>query len=289
MRAFLFFVAAGALLWFVATYDDSPVGHAIERAVSAGTQEVAGSEALEKVTVHGVYLTPGANTPAVILEDAGASRRLPIWIGYPEADAIRRRLEDEPPPRPLTHELLVELIGRAGADVSRVVVTELRDNTYFARIDLVVDGESLTVEARPSDAIALALGVSAPIYVAESVLEEAARLDIVFDGDDGDDGSDLPPPETEGWVGCGIWCQPLDPELGAALGVMAGLLVADLSEAQPADDVLHRGDVILEVGGQPALSVAEVNALLGELDDGDVVPVVVMRDGVRTDAVFSCR
>jgi uncharacterized protein len=106
---------------------------------------------------------------------------LPIWIGHPEAAAILMKLQDATPPRPLTHDLLVNILGELDAEVVRVTVTELRENTFHASITVAQNGTEVEVDSRSSDAIAVAVRVSAPIYAADSVIEESA---IEFDGEE---------------------------------------------------------------------------------------------------------
>ena len=109
----------------------------------------------------------------VVLKEKDADRYLPIWIGAAEADAIAVRLQDVSVARPMTHDLLTNMLTEFGAAVVRVVVNDLTNDTFYARIHLQVDGRDLEVDARPSDAIALAVRAAAPIFVEDSVLEKA--------------------------------------------------------------------------------------------------------------------
>jgi bifunctional DNase/RNase len=114
----------------------------------------------------------------VILREKDSDRYLPIWIGPAEADAIAVRLQDVQVARPLTHDLLRDAIGQLGATVEYVVVNDLSNDTFFARIMLQVDGRSVEIDSRPSDAIALAVRAQVPIFADESVLEKAGvKLD----------------------------------------------------------------------------------------------------------------
>lgn len=112
----------------------------------------------------------------VILKEKAAARYLPIWIGPSEADAIAVKLQNMAVPRPLTHDLLESVIATLGATVSHIVVNELKDDTFFARIILNVNGGQLEVDSRPSDAIALAVRVKAPLFAEEAVLDKAGIL-----------------------------------------------------------------------------------------------------------------
>ncbi len=113
---------------------------------------------------------------AILLREIGAARRLPIIIGAFEAQAIALEIEGIKPPRPLTHDLLKHMIDNLGATIIEIIIDELRENTFFAKIVLEVSGLTNEVDARPSDAIALAVRARSPIYVAESVMEAAAFI-----------------------------------------------------------------------------------------------------------------
>jgi len=112
----------------------------------------------------------------VILREKGTNRYLPIWIGPSEADAIAVKLQNVELQRPLTHDLLQSVIGSLGASIDHIVVSGLRDDTFFANLCLTVDGEKLDVDSRPSDALALAVRAGAPIYADETVLEKAGII-----------------------------------------------------------------------------------------------------------------
>lgn len=113
---------------------------------------------------------------AILLREIGASRRLPIIIGAFEAQAIALEIEGIKPPRPLTHDLLKHMIDNLGAGVTEIIIDELRENTFYAKIILEVSGLTNEIDARPSDAIALAVRARSPIYVAESVMEAASFI-----------------------------------------------------------------------------------------------------------------
>jgi bifunctional DNase/RNase len=124
----------------------------------------------------GIELERPPNIPCLVLRETdGAGRILPIFIGGPEATAIAFALEEVETPRPMTHDLMKDLLDELGARVERIVVTELRESTFFAEIVLRVAGDVHTVSARPSDAIALAVRSGSPVYAEEGVLEAAGR------------------------------------------------------------------------------------------------------------------
>ncbi len=134
-----------------------------------------------EMSIKGLMVDPITNMPIVILHDAEGQRVLPIWMGVFEANAIALQIENVSTPRPMTHDLLRNVIHDLKADVRRVVVTDLKDNTFYAVIHLVAQGEPVAIDARPSDAIALALRVRAPIFAEETVIDRAKSLNITPD------------------------------------------------------------------------------------------------------------
>ncbi len=125
-----------------------------------------------EVKIRALIMDPNSGTPIIILKDVNSETMLPIWVGTYEANAIALEIEKIAPPRPLTHDLLRNLIVEMGARVERVVVTELRDNTFFAVIEMrTIDGHMMTLDSRPSDAIALALRADCPIFVNMEVIQ----------------------------------------------------------------------------------------------------------------------
>jgi bifunctional DNase/RNase len=133
---------------------------------------------LIEMSIQGLMVDPITNTPIVVLKDKDGGRKLPIWVGIFEANAIALQIENIATPRPMTHDLLKNIIKDLEGRVERVVVSDLKDNTFYAVIYLTVKGESIAVDARPSDAIALALRARAPILVEESVIENAKSADF---------------------------------------------------------------------------------------------------------------
>ena len=127
--------------------------------------------------VKALIVDPIANMPVVILRDADDRSFLPIWVGIFEANAIALELEGIRTPRPMTHDLLNQTIGQLDGKVERVVITDLRENTFYAEIHILVHGRSVVVDSRPSDAIALALRSSSPVLVDEIVLQKSQEQD----------------------------------------------------------------------------------------------------------------
>lgn len=127
--------------------------------------------------VKALIVDPIANLPVVILRDAEDRSFLPIWVGVFEANAIALQLEGVRTPRPMTHDLLRQTIHQLDGSVERVVITKLHENTFYAEIHLRVGGREVVVDSRPSDAIALALRSSSPVFVEEAVLEKSQAQD----------------------------------------------------------------------------------------------------------------
>ena len=141
---------------------------------------------LIEMTIKGLMVDPITNMPIVILKDKEGDRVLPIWVGIFEANAIALQIENIATPRPMTHDLLRNIITDLEGRVDRVVVSDLKENTFYAIVHLTVRGERVAVDARPSDAIALALRTRAPILVEETVIENAKTVDFASERADND-------------------------------------------------------------------------------------------------------
>ncbi len=131
-----------------------------------------------EMKVRGLALDPLSNMPIIILKDEEEKRSLPIWVGIFEANAIALELEKISTPRPLTHDLIKNILESIDARLLKVVVTDLKENTFYAVLHVQLGDVEYTVDSRPSDAIALALRVAAPIYVDEEVVRKAKTLDV---------------------------------------------------------------------------------------------------------------
>jgi bifunctional DNase/RNase len=128
---------------------------------------------MREMTVYGVSFDLVGKQPIVLLKTSDENKFLPIWIGHPEAAAILMKLQGAAPQRPMTHDLLTDLISELDAEVTRITVTELRENTFYARITLERNGAEIEIDSRPSDAIAIAVRVEAKIFAADEVIEES--------------------------------------------------------------------------------------------------------------------
>jgi uncharacterized protein len=136
---------------------------------------------MQEMDIYGVSFDLVGKQPIVLLKTKDGNKYLPIWIGQPEAAAILMKLQGASTPRPMTHDLVTDILGQLEAQVVRITVTELRENTFYASITVQMDGTEIDVDSRPSDAIALAIRAEAPIFAADSVIEESA---IEFEGEE---------------------------------------------------------------------------------------------------------
>jgi hypothetical protein len=134
-----------------------------------------------EMTIKGLMVDPITHMPIIILRDRDGQRVLPIWVGIFEANAIALQMENISTPRPMTHDLLRHAIEDLGGTVTKVVIADLRDNTFYALIHVEIRTEAVAIDARPSDAIALALRTQAAIFVEESVIDGAKSIDFGTD------------------------------------------------------------------------------------------------------------
>ena len=140
----------------------------------APTSEAVSEELVQRMSIYGVSFDMVGKQPIVLLKTVEGNKFLPIWIGHPEAAAILMKLQGASTPRPMTHDLLSEVLESMDAKCKKVSVTELRDNTFYASITISMNGSEMEIDSRPSDALALAVRCSAPIFAADDVIEESA-------------------------------------------------------------------------------------------------------------------
>jgi bifunctional DNase/RNase len=136
------------------------------------------ADGFTRMSIYGINLDLFSSSPIVILKVEDENRYLPIWIGQPEARSILMKLQNQEFSRPLTHDLAINLVTELGGSMEKITVTELRDSTFFATISVQINGRTVEVDSRPSDAIALAVRAGAEIFAADEVIEEAA---VVFE------------------------------------------------------------------------------------------------------------
>ena len=142
--------------------------------------------------IRGLMMDPITNSPIIILQDVKKNTLLPIWVGIFEANAIALQVERIDTPRPMTHDLIKNILMQLDAEIYKVVVTELKDNTFYALIHLRLDGEPIAIDSRPSDAIALALRTDSPISVTEDVINNSRNITL--------DKENLDPEEVRKWL-----------------------------------------------------------------------------------------
>lgn len=155
-------------------------------------------ETAVEMFVGGLVLDPNTQAPVVVLKDESGKLCLPIWIGIAEATSIATAIKQVAMERPLTHDLMYDVFNQIGIKIQRVVITELKESTYYAELVLMYGDKALIIDARPSDAIALALRSSASIFVTQSVLDQAKiSFTIVSDEQDGADSDEVPDGSAE--------------------------------------------------------------------------------------------
>lgn len=225
------------------------------------------------VQVHHVGFDRQAQAPVVILADTETARFLPIWVGPFEARAIALALAGTPAPRPLTHDLMKNVLEHVGVEFQKIVVSALKNNTYFAQIHLLFTDRSVEIDSRPSDAIALALRFDRPIFVAEDVFAESSQR--------------LPAPlQTISATVRGIEVQNMTAELAEyfQLSTVEGVLVTNAAQGQGS---LQRGDIILALEGELIRNISDFRQKT--LQKNQSVRLLVRRSGRNIDAILMPR
>jgi hypothetical protein len=230
---------------------------------------------LVEVRVRGVTVDPQAGSPVVLLEEIQGERVLPIWVGVFEARAIVMEMDKVAPPRPMTHDLIKTILEGVKAQITNVVITDLRDSTYYAYLTLQSGGTSLHVDARPSDAIALALRVQAPIYVMALVFDRAPAIELR--------GEEAAITVLKRY---GLTLQNLTASLAShfQLPTPDGVLVSDVEPGSGAErDGVRRGDVIVAAN---QATVADLHGLESTLRQGGDVSLQIVRGDKRLTVVL---
>lgn len=233
-----------------------------------------------EMKVKRVVLDPSAKTPTavVILENAREKKLIPIWIGSEEATSIALELESVAIPRPNTHDLIRNILQGIGATLQRITITDLRNNVYYASISLKVKGQEFQIDSRPSDAIAVALRMKAPIYASTQVLAKAKQLPS----------SEKPRDDIRKILG--IHVQELTPELASLFDLQArkGLLVADVDLGSAASEAgVQRGDVILRVNERAIQRAADLESLVQGAKRPGQLRIEVLRKGKTATVVVN--
>jgi bifunctional DNase/RNase len=241
-------------------------------ASSASATAPAAGEIKVEVTSVGIDRDTGAHY--VLLEDRAQSRGLPILIGDNEAEAILLELHGLKPPRPMTQDLLRSVIEQTGNHVDAIVISDLHDEVYYAKI--LLDGGHHSIDSRPSDAIALAMGTNAPIYVNQKLLEPASELQM---------GKVVRFPRSE--HGFGITVQDVTPNLAAYFGVAPGtaVLVSEADSGARRAGV-QRGDLVTQIDGKPVSGLDDFDSHVAMVKAGEQVTLTVKRaDGEHSIVV----
>lgn len=227
-----------------------------------------------EVDVRQVGFDPFSNSHVVILQDKHGQKTMPIWVGISEAQAIELQLQGVSSPRPMTHDLLKNILEQVGVEIDKVLVNELRGSTYYARIHLLNDGKVTEVDSRPSDAIALALRFHRPIFVAWALFDATPGAE-----ESGSEGSGRNPEQQVSAQFLGMTVQDVTSTLRSYFDLpkTEGVLVSEVDRASGAGR-LQRGDVILAVKGETVRDVAALREKL-EGERGRTVTLQVWRNG----------
>ena len=225
-----------------------------------------------EMKVKTVVIDPKSQTPVVVLEGVGTKEFLPIWIDVPEARAISMEIEQVKPPRPLTHDLIRSMLNRLGAKVNRVTITDLLNNTYIASVSLGTKVQEIEIDSRPSDAIAIALRMKAPIFVSLQVIEKSRPAEPMVQTD-------------HSQRRLGVQAQELTPELAKLMDSAAarGVIVTEVASggaAMKAD--IQRGDIITKLNDQSVQSAAALEALIQAIGKPGRIKIELLKKGKPT-------
>lgn len=230
-----------------------------------------------EVRVKTLLIDPQSQSPVLVLETVAGKNPLPIWIDAPEARAIALELEHVSLPRPLTHDLIRSILQQLGASLQRVTITELRNNTYFATLSLAVKERVLQIDSRPSDAIAIALRMKAPIFVATQVLHSAKPL------------PGAPAARSEVQRKLGFQAQDLTAELAKLFDAQqhSGLLVTDVALGSLAMKAgLQRGDIITKANEQAIATLHEFDSVVQSAKPATQLRLEIIKKGKPTMLVI---
>ena len=230
-----------------------------------------------EMEIKGVSLDTIGQSPVVILVNKEENKMLPIWIGLLEANAIDKELNAVTSPRPMTHDLLHSILARMHVQVKEVRIIELKENTYYARLFLKSDKDTVEIDARPSDALVLALKSKAPVFVAASIL--------------GEQGIPFTRKEVSG-ERFGIRTQELTPALASHFEFKGkkGALVAEVLSGSIAEKSgIKAGDIIVKIDSKEVMGVEEFEKALNEMKPGDSARILLFRDGKTKEVNLSAK
>lgn len=230
-----------------------------------------------EMEVKGVRLDLIGQSPVVLLSDKEGKRLFPIWIGFPEANAIDKELRHLTSTRPMTHDLLHSILGQIKVKLKEVKVVDLKDNTYYATLSLISNKNLIEVDARPSDAIILALKSKCPIYVSAKILEEKGVA------------LTQPPAHSERY---GIRVQELTPSLASHFNYKGqkGVLVSEVSGGSPSElSGIKAGDIISKVNLKEVGSIQQFEKAIDETKGSSSIKILIFRDGKFQEIQLSLR
>jgi bifunctional DNase/RNase len=233
--------------------------------------------AVVETKVKTLLIDPNSQSPVVVLETVGDKRPLPIWIDIPEARAIALELEHVKVPRPLTHDLIRNIFQGLGATLQRVTITDLRNSTYFALLSVSFKGQELQIDSRPSDAIAIALRMKAPIFVSTQVLAKSKPV------------PSQPTRSEQTQKRLGIQAQSLTPELATLFESQQqkGVLVTEVALGSTAMKAgLQRGDIITKANEKDVQSVNDLEALIQSAKLPAQIKLEIIKKGKPTTIVL---
>ena len=243
--------------------------------VTVGALFVAGcgcsDSDLLPVDVRGVVVDPETQSPILFLVDPESEKGLPVWIGRSEARAISLGLKDVTPPRPLTHDLMKSMLDVLQARVERVVISDLKENTYYATLNLRAGRKTWEVDCRPSDAVAIALKFDAPLFLSRALVQKGVLVDL------GSSSAEAPAERMYGFV-----TGDLSAEVARYFGFEkeTGVIVTEITRDGPAERAgLRKGDILLRLGRRSVEGMDDVRSTLRKKDPSDAMRVDVYRKG----------
>ncbi len=247
------------------TYPQSKNGNQSEVGTQVIKEASRSDEGEFEVNIKGVVLDKLSQTPVVILTTRDEVRFIPIWVGFGEAQAIDMEIRGITPPRPMTHDLLKNIITILGAKIEKVIITDIKNNTYYAEIVINDGNKTFQIDSRPSDAIALALRTKAPIFISKKILEVSVKI---------------PEPQKEELIleKVGLLIQQITPELEEFFRTK-GVVISDVKPKSPADGKLQRGDIIIAINGKNVQNQEGMKIVIEEIRKSKELNISILRHG----------